>query len=891
MTRNSRPLRVLVVEDNLNDAELMMQELQLAGFDPDWQRVATEMQYVDSLSPVFDVILADYTMPGFSGVRALQLLRERHLDVPFIIISGKIGEEIAVAAIELGATDYLLKDRLARLGPAVERAIEQRRLHRERAQADLALRESEERFRQLAENIQDVFWLIDLTNGRTLYISPAYEKIWGRTCAELYSARWTWLDAIHPDDRERVRGAVIAKQSAGTYDEEYRIVRPDGLSRWIRDRAFPVANAAGEIDRIAGVARDITEQKEAHEALQLFRDLVDQSNDTFEVIDPETGRFLDVNAKGPAELGCTRAEYLSWRVSDIDPTITPSTWPKVADAIRAAGSLTGEGRHRRKDGATFPIEFNAKWVDLDRGCIVAAIRNITERKRAEERIREQAAMLDHAHEAIMVCDPERRRITFWNQGAERLYGWTASEAEGCELGDLIFADPRASGAFTEVLLKSGEWRGEQKHLTRAGKRLTVSSHETLVRDEAGKPKSVLVINIDITGQKELEARFLRAQRMESIGTLASGVAHDLNNIMAPIKMFAPLLRRELTPEQREGIISGIESSAERGTQTIKQILTFGCGLEGEKRPLCIGALMEDLLQIIRGSFPKSIAIESMVEANLRRVTGDSTQLHQVLLNLCVNARDAMPDGGNLRLRASNVDVDASYASMLPEATPGLHVVLEVSDTGSGIPPDVMERMFEPFFTTKGVGKGTGLGLSAALGIVTSHGGFFNVRSELGKGTIFQVYLTAAAHQDAAPADTPPADPPPGGGELVLVVDDEPAVRDAARMVLESHGYRVLLAPDGPEAIAEFVHSANRIDVVLADLVMPHMEGVALIRALRQMKADVPIIASTGMGEKARPSELKGIGVEKMLYKPYSADTLLHTIHRALHPPASRRRSD
>jgi len=304
------------------------------------------------------------------------------------------------------------------------------------------------------------------------------------------------------------------------------------------------------------------------------------------------------------------------------------------------------------------------------------------------------------------------------------------------------------------------------------------------------------------------------------------------------------------------------------------------------RPLSVQSVIEDLMQIIGGSFPKCIVIESMIEPSLRHVIGDPTQLHQVLLNLCVNARDAMPDGGNLRLRAANLDLDASYAGMFPEATPGRHVVLEVSDTGSGIPPDVLERIFEPFFTTKGVGKGTGLGLSAALGIVRSHGGFFNVRSELGKGTTFEVYLPATAQQGAAPADTPPESPPLGCGELVLVVDDEPAVRESARMVLESHGYRVLLAPDGPEAIAEFVRGADSIGVVLTDLVMPHMEGVALIRALRQMKAGMPIIASTGMVEKARPSELKGIGVERVLYKPYGADTLLHAIHQALHPTAA-----
>jgi len=752
------------------------------------------------------------------------------------------------------------------------------------------------------------------------------------------------------------------------------------------------------------------ERKQRVEDLRLFRMLVDQSNDTFEVVDPKTGRFLDVNDSGCLKLGYSRDEYLSLHVWDVDPLVAEADWPQVAEQMRLTGSLIREGLHRRhKEGATFPIELNAKWIRLDRDYIVAVVRDISGRKQAEEvlreselrfremlenveliamtldtkgavtfcndyllkltgwsreevigadycskfipgntevkqlffdtvaagnvpshhensiltragrprdivwnntmlrdaagnivgtasigedvterkcaeiRVREQAAMLDQAHDAIIVRSIRTRRITFWNQGAERLYGWTMAEAIGRNVGELIYLDPDAADFVTEELLRAGEWRGEYRHVTKAGKVLAVSGHVTLVRDAEGAPQSALSINIDVTEQKELEARFLRAQRMESIGTLASGVAHDLNNILAPIMMSAPLLRRDLTTEKRDQIIATIEMSAERGAQIVKQVLTFGRGLEGERLPLRLDTLIEELMKIMRETFPKYLAIETSLEPHLWPVIGDATQLHQVLLNLCVNARDAMPERGKLRVAAANLDLDTSYASMLPDATPGPYVLLEVSDTGSGIPPEIIERIFDPFFTTKGIGEGTGLGLSTVLGIVKSHGGFLHVNTQPGHGTTFQVYLPASPNHEAALPETPRAPLPESGGELVLVVDDEPRVRDAARLVLETAGYRVLTAADGAEALAVFAMNAGSVAAVLTDLMMPFMDGVALIRALRTMAPILPIIASTGLGEKTQLAALKALGVETILHKPYRADTLLRTVHDRLHP--------
>ncbi|WP_377163868.1 PAS domain S-box protein [Prosthecobacter fluviatilis] len=388
---------------------------------------------------------------------------------------------------------------------------------------------------------------------------------------------------------------------------------------------------------------------------------------------------------------------------------------------------------------------------------------------------------------------------------------------------------------------------------------------------------------DITGRKKLEQQFLRAQRMESIGTLASGVAHDLNNILTPIMMSVAVLRIGLAGDRRESLCDTIEKSAQRGAQIIKQVLTFGRGYEGEKKPLMVGMLIQEIEQMIRSTFPKNIRVETEIGPALRLVLGDATQMHQVLLNLCVNARDAMPNGGRLQISAANLDIDVSYASMLPEVSSGAYVLLKVADTGCGIPPEILDRIFDPFFTTKGLGNGTGLGLSTVHGIVKSHGGILRVESEQGMGTVFHVYLPAAVEPPQQAEATGAEPPPPGQGELVLVVDDEPAIISAARSVLESNGYRVLSAADGVEAIDTFSKQSSEIALVLTDVMMPVMDGVLFVRTLRKLNAQVPVIGSTGVADKGHLEELNALRVEHVLRKPYNAATLLRTIHAVLHP--------
>ena len=513
--------------------------------------------------------------------------------------------------------------------------------------------------------------------------------------------------------------------------------------------------------------------------------------------------------------------------------------------------------------------------------ILGTSQDVTERKQTERTLREQAEMLNLAHDAIITQRVDDRVITFWNNGAERLYGWSATEAIGRRVDDLLYADRSDFEHAAHALESTGEFRGELHQVAKDGRNLIVSARANVIPNRDGAPRSVLAIQTDITEHKKLESQLLRAQRLESIGTLASGVAHDLNNILAPILMSAPLLREELTPRLKSKILDTIEKSAERGAQIVKQVLTFARGVEGDRILLDPRHLLKEMIEIAEHTFPKSILLNSRYSEDLARVAGDPTQLHQVLLNLVVNARDAMPNGGRLMLTADNFEVDAHYAAMTPGTTPGPHVLIAVTDTGTGIAPHVMEKMFDPFFTTKEVGKGTGLGLSMVLGIVKSHNGAVNAYSTA-SGTTFRVLLPAAAGSEQL--QTPAAAPAlrRGQGETILLVDDEPAIREIAEVLLDRSGYNVLVADDGPAALAIFARRQSEIALVLTDCVMPVMNGLSLARIIRRMNPSAKIILSRGREEDCGGAELKTIGIAAALTKPYTQSTLLRTLGRVLH---------
>ncbi len=515
--------------------------------------------------------------------------------------------------------------------------------------------------------------------------------------------------------------------------------------------------------------------------------------------------------------------------------------------------------------------------------MIGTVYDVTERIETEKQLRDQAAVLDQANDIILVSDLEHRFL-YCNQSAAHELGLEIDEIKGHTVTEVMGEVPTQYYDAFKDALQRGDWRGELTYKIRDGRPLTVEARWTLLRDDTGQPKALLTINADVTEKKRLEAQYLRAQRMESIGMLAGGIAHDLNNVLAPIVMATQLLRMRHADADSQKLLSTVEASAQRGADLVRQVLTFARGMEGQHLLVHPKALARDVEKLVGEIFDKSIEVATRIESDLWPVPGDPTQLHQVLMNLCVNSRDAMPHGGRLTLNVSNVRIDEQYAAMSPELRPGLYVMFEVQDTGTGMPPEVQRRIFEPFFSTKEPGKGTGLGLSTALTIVKNHDGFITFTSEPGQGTSFKVYLPASTETAIARGTAAGTPPPRGNGETILVVDDEASILSISRHALETFGYHVLTATNGAEALALFAQKRDAIAAVLTDMAMPVLDGAALIYALRRIDPAVKVIAASGLKASVQSMEPFGLGSTCFLAKPFTADTMLQAIHVAIHPP-------
>lgn len=633
----------------------------------------------------------------------------------------------------------------------------------ERKQAQEALRQSEEQFRQLTENIREVFWLTNIEKNEILYISPAYELIWGCSIEELYKSPQNWLAAIHSEDRDRVSDSMLENQIAGKYDVVYRIIRPDGEIRWIHDRAFPIRNTDQQVYRIAGIAEDITRSKQADEKLrqseEQFRLITENTVDLISILDDKGNRL-----------------YLS-----------PSYQRIFSDTHKLLNTTFF-------DSTTHPDD--------------------------ADKVREN---------------------------------------------------------FDQIITTGVNKLWEYRLMTPDGKTHYMETSGSPIRNADGNIKQIVMVTRDITEQKRIEQQIQRSQRLESMGTLAGGIAHDLNNILTPILMSVQVLKKSYTDERSIRLLGMLESSAMRGASIIKQVLTFSRGAEGERSLVQVRHILDEISKIIHETFLKSITLRLSIEKDLPTIMADPTQIHQILMNLCVNARDAMPHGGILEITAEAVTLDTQYARMQLDVKEGDYVVITVTDQGTGIPPAVLDKMFEPFFTTKEVGKGTGLGLSTVMAITKSHNGFINVYSEVGNGTTFKIYLPAVLNAEKSEQQNEQTTYL-GNGEQILVVDDEPNILEITKQTLERKGYRVITATDGTEAVAIYAANREEIDLVITDMVMPYMDGATTIRALQKMNPNVKIIAVSGL--KQNDSHLAQQGVI-FLSKPYTSDRLMATIHDVL----------
>jgi PAS domain S-box-containing protein len=538
----------------------------------------------------------------------------------------------------------------------------------------------------------------------------------------------------------------------------------------------------------------------------------------------------------------------------------------------------------RTDGSVRHVESQNSVVRDSTGVttqVLVVARDVTERRSADERIRHQADLLNRAQDAILMRDMQDR-ITYWNHSAARIYGWTAEQAQGRETTALWNEDPAQVEVARHATLFYGEWTGEMRQRSRAGIDLIMQSRWSLVQGKDGMPSGFLVINTDIAEKKRLEAQFLRVQRTESIGLLAGGVAHDINNALVPIMVSTDMLESIVTDPDGKQFVASIRSSAQHGAALVRQLLAFARGAIGQHSELNLQPLLQDFISFVAQTFPRNVELKLESPQEPWSVRGDSTQLKQVLINLCLNARDAMPDGGRIAIRLENQMLDQNAARALRELKPGPHVVMCVTDTGTGMESAVLDKIFDPFFTTKEIGKGTGLGLAAVRGIVKGHSGTIAVESSPGKGTTFRIYLPASAPASAIEPQEPVAKPKVrGSGEGILLVDDEPGVRNILTALLTASGYNVLKAASGSEAISVFNARREEIALVLTDVTMADGDGFTLVDELRGRNVKIPLLMMSGLAGGGQYEErAKRLDVP-MLAKPITRDALITAVQVAL----------
>ncbi|MBE9226064.1 response regulator [Phormidium sp. LEGE 05292] len=631
------------------------------------------------------------------------------------------------------------------------------------------------------------------------------------------------------------------------------------------------------------------EREQAFRALQRsesrFRRLI-ESNVIGVVFSMTDGTITDANDAFLKIIGYDRTDLtsgnLNWH------TITPPEYAHLNQAaiveLTCSGAFnTFEKEYFRKDKSRIPVMIGGALLDESQQAIVSFVLDLTQHKQAEDKIREQAALLNITTDAIIVRDLDDK-IRYWNKGAEQIYGWNFEEAIDRNVNQLLYRPDLVEQLeiVQQSLTASGAWQGELYQVNKQGKEIIAASRWTLMCDTQGQPKSVLTVNTDITEKKQLERQFLRTQRLESLGTLAGGIAHDLNNILAPVLATAQLLKLKFpnADEQSQHLFEIIETNSKRGAALVKQVLQFTRGVEGKRAIVQVKHLIYEIKQIAEKTFPKSIEILVNVESELWLVSGDATHLHQVLMNLVVNARDAMPNGGKLTISAENIFVDENFSRMNIDATVGSYIKLTVKDTGTGMSAEIADKIFEPFFTTKEIGKGTGLGLSTVRGIVKSHGGFIDVSSKIGEGSEFKVYLPAVEASVSPEAESPNS--LNGNAEWILVVDDEKAILETTKVSLETYNYRVLTASDGIEAISLCAQHKNKIAVALVDMMMPSMDGITTIQTLQKIDPHIKAIAVSGFVSNDKLKEASGI--KNFINKPFTIQELMQMLHSVLREP-------
>ena len=761
-------LRILHIEDNKNDAELIWETLSDEGFRCHVTRVDNKHDFLKELDKDrYDLILCDYNLPSFNGKNVLELAVEKKPDIPFVFVSGTIGETRAIETLKQGATDYVLKDDLRRLVPVVRRALRESEDRQLRQRTERDLEHSHHQLKYLFDNLDEVFFSLDAINNTLVHGSPSHETVYGYPLAEFYKNPRLWYDVIVPQDKPVVDTAHEQLRMGKPAQHQHRIVRADGALRWLEAKVKPTLDSNGTLIRIDGIISDITDKKNAEEELLL-----------------QTTYFQQLFENSP----------------------------------------------------------------------------------------EGIALLD-----------EYDRVKQINKALETMFQFSPDELRGKSLNEFIIPFERLAEA-KRLTDESNNGRSLQKDTVRKRKDGTLLHTITISFPIMIKDRRVgaCAIYVDISEYKRLEAQFYQTQRLESIGTLAGGIAHDFNNILAIILGHASLLdqfQRDRTKYLES--VQAITRATDRGTRMVKQLLAFARKSESVVENVSINSVVLELEKLLKDTFPKAIRFEINLNPYGVSVMGDSNQIHQVLLNLCVNARDSMPKGGTITI-ATSIVPGTRLQNLHPDAQEREYILLQVSDSGTGMNEETRTKIFEPFFTTKAPGKGTGLGLAVVFGIMQSHKGFIDVESQPDEGTTFSLYFPV--HSKSLMNPEPVIQDQKTslqGTETILLIDDEQMLRDLLGALLTERGYKIIQASDGKEAVNTYRQHAHEISVVLCDLDLPYLDGYEVLKQIQSSNPGVKFILASGYVDSVMRKEALLTGVADVIQKPYMPDKLINVIRTTI----------
>jgi PAS domain S-box-containing protein len=887
---------ILIVDDKEANLNLLEQILRSAGYRSITSTTDSSKVCALHRKHRYDLILLDIQMPGIDGFGVMEELKKIEVGsyLPVLVITAQPGHKLR--ALKAGARDFISKPyELAEVLARVHLMIEVRLLHQHGTVINVARLEKAQRIAAVGD------WEYDFTRENRLRWSDEVYRILGISPKDFPPNAETFYKRVHPDDLAAVRREkeIVAK-GLRRVEFEHRIIRPDGEVRNIRQVAEMTFGDDGVAILESGTIQDITERKRAESALreseERYRKMLTHSPDALFVHVDGLLTFVNrafclmMRASNPSEL-------IGKPADEVFRSGPGGHVPKKGQRSSVEQSAAPfEANLVRLDGTTVEVEATSLDFDfLGRREVQVIARDISSRKLAESELRSSEERFKFVARAVsdVVWDWNLAADTlWWNDGFLTTFGFVAGEIEPSVAfwTARIHPDDRSrvvNGMRNAMRTGDESWTAEYRFQRKDATYAFVHDRGYILRDAAGKAVRMVGGMRDLTEKKKMEEQYLRSQRMESIGTLAGGIAHDLNNVLAPIMMAIELLKQGDGGEARRNkILETIYASCSRGADLVRQVLSFARGVDHQHVAIRLRMLVDELTGIIRQTFPRNIRITTDVAEDLWPITGDPSQIHQVLLNLAVNARDAMANGGKLGLAASNVTIDAQFAATSQEATPGTYVLIEVSDTGCGIPPEVRDRIFEPFYTTKEVGKGTGLGLATVHTVVKNHGGFLTLESEVGEGSTFKVYLPADLAIRAADTSHPVSNIlPRGHDELVLVIDDEYSILEITQQTLEAFGYRVLTASNGAAAVALYAKQANAIALVITDMMMPIMDGVATIHVLGCINPSVRIIAASGLELAENIARANTAGVHDFLQKPFTADTLVRKVREVIDRPA------